>query len=93
MRSSSAASKASGRPAKPATTSAVRSSAVGPSPPEVIDERDALPGEELERRAHVVGPVAADEDVRHLHAALAQPLGQPRAVAVGDEARRAPRCR
>ena len=40
--------------------------------------------EEVERRPHVGRPVADDDDLRHLDPALPQPLGQPRAVAVGD---------
>ena len=39
-------------------------------------------GEEVERGAHVLGPVADDDRVRVVDAELAQALGQPRAVAV-----------
>ena len=86
IRSSSAASSTIGRPAKPPTTSAVRSSAVGPSPP-LVTIRSHARAEELERGEHVLRPVADHDDVRQLDAALAQPLGEPRAVAVGDHPR------
>ena len=69
MRSSSASSSTISRPAKPATTSAVRSSAVGPSPPLVIDQVHALAREEVERRPQVLRPVADDHDVGELDAA------------------------
>ena len=63
MRSSSASSSTIGRPGESATTAAVRSSAVGPSPPLVmIRSSPARPG--TQRGAHVLGAVADDQDVR-----------------------------
>ena len=75
------------------TTSAVRSSAVGPSPPLVTIRSHALAGQEAQRGQHVLGPVADDHGVGEVDAELAQPLGQPRPVAVGRRARSAPRSR
>ena len=68
MRSSSASSSASGRPPNSATTSAVRSSAVGPSPPLVTIRSTPWPARKSQRRAQVLGPVADDHDVRELDA-------------------------
>ena len=51
------------------------------------DHVDLLAREEVQRRPHVAGPVGHDHDVRQLDAALAQPLRQPRPVAVGDDPR------
>ena len=81
MCSSIASSSSSGAPANSATTSAVRSSAVGPSPPEVTT-RATPRGEEVERAREVVRPVADDHDVRDLDPERASRWRQPRAVAV-----------
>ena len=51
------------------------------------DEVEALGGHEVERGAHVGAAVGHDQDLRDLDAALAQALGQPRPVAVGDDPR------
>ena len=74
------------RPQKPPTISAVRSSAVGPRPPLVTITRH--PGARMcsSAREQVLGTVADDLDHRGVDAELAQPLGQPRPVAVGDDA-------
>ena len=82
MRPSSASSRTISRPWKRPTTSAVRSSAVGPRPPLVTITSTPLDGEELERALHVLGPVADDERERVVDAELAQAVGQPRPVAV-----------
>ncbi len=58
-----------------------------PEPAGGEDQVDALAGEELERGADVVRAVGDHDDVRQLDAALAQPLGEPGAVAVGDDRR------
>ena len=50
-------------------------------------ELDPLAREEVERRADVGRPVGDDDDVRDLHAPVAQPLRQPRPVAVADDPR------
>ena len=50
------------------------------------DQVDPLRGEKVERGAHVRGTVADDHDVRELDPGGAQALGQPRAVAVADDA-------
>ena len=73
-------------PGSAPTTSAVRSSAVGPSPPLVTIRSTPSAREEAQRALDVLGPVADDRDVGEVDAELAQPLGQPRAVAVGDAA-------
>ena len=75
-----------GGPGTRPTTSAVRSSAVGPSPPEVITSATPVPGEEAQRAAQVLGAVADDDDVPDVDAQPAQLLGQPRPVAVGHPA-------
>ena len=87
IRSSSASSSTISRPWKPPTTSAVRSSAVGPSPPLVSTRSSPSPAMKRERREHVLRAVADDRRVREVDADLAQPLGEPRAVAVADPAR------
>jgi hypothetical protein len=50
------------------------------------DQVDALPGEEPQRALDVGRPVADDRDLGELHAELLQPVGEPRAVAVGNPA-------
>jgi hypothetical protein len=55
-----------------------------PEPTAGDDQVDALAGEESQRRRQVLRPVSDAEQVGHLDAQLAQPLRQPRAVAVGD---------
>ena len=67
------------------TTSAVRSSAVGPRPPLVTISAIPCSRHEAQRGEQVLGPVADDLDHRGVDADLAQPLGQPGAVAVGDD--------
>ena len=86
IRASSASSSNSGRPAKPATTSIVRSSAVGPRPPLVTIRSTPCVGHEAQLGLHVLGAVAADRDVGELDAQLEQPVRQPRAVAVAHPA-------
>ena len=76
--SSIPSSRTSSRPAKRATTSAVRSSAVGPSPPLVTIRSAALGGQEPQRRLEVLGAVADDEDVGDLDPQLAEPLARSR---------------
>ena len=61
---------------------AVRSSSVGPSPPLVTTRSIPCAGEEVERGAQVLGPVADDDRVGVVDAEVAQALGQPRPVAV-----------
>ena len=73
-------------PRRRPTTSAVRSSAVGPRPPLVMIRSTPSRGQEVEGCAQVVAAVRDDHDVRELDAAPAQLLGQPRAVAVRDDA-------
>ena len=84
IRSSSASSSTISRPWNAPTTSAVRSSAVGPRPPLVTTR--SMPSRAKKRSAPRMSsrPVADDRDVREVDAELAQPLGEPRAVAVGD---------
>ena len=86
IRSSNAASSDMATPTHDATTSAVRSSAVGPSPPLVMISVDAETGEEVERGAQILRPVADHDRVRQDHAARPQLLGQPRPVGVCDQA-------
>ena len=57
------------------------------------DQVDAERGAPLERGAHVLGTVADDRHVREVDAELAQPIGEPGAVAILDSSGRAPRCR
>ena len=76
----------SSRPQKRPTTSAVRSSAVGPSPPEVTIRSIPSAGEEAQRRLEVVGTVGDDEDVGDLDPELGQPFGDPGTVAIDDPA-------
>ncbi len=82
IRPSSASSSTISRPWKRPTTSAVRSSAVGPRPPLVRTTSRPCSGHEAERAAHVRGTVADDRRVGQVDARLPQPVGQPRAVAV-----------
>ncbi len=87
IRPSSASSSTSGRPANSATTSAVRSSAVGPRPPLVTIRSTPWPARKSSAARRSAGAVGDDHRVRELQAALAQALGQPGAVAVGDDPR------
>ena len=75
------------RPWKRPTTSAVRSSAVGPRPPLVTIRSTPSRASHAQRGLHVVRPVADDDDRLEVDPELAQALGQPRPVAVGDAAR------
>ena len=86
IRSSSASSSTSGRPAKRATTSTVMSSAVGPEPAARDHHVHVLVGHEAELRLHVLRAVPGDRDVGELDAELEQPVGEPGAVAVADAA-------
>ena len=86
IRSSSAVSSTIARPVKAPTTSAVRSSAVGPSPPEVITRSTPSRARKSSAARMSRRPVADDHDVGQLDACAAQALGQPRAVAVADDA-------
>ena len=80
-------SSSSSTPAKRATISAVRSSAVGPSPPLVTISRAPLVRHEAQAGLEVVGAVADDEDVRDLDAELGEALRDPGTVAVADPGR------
>ena len=77
---SSSASTTSSRPATRATSSTVRSSCVGPSPPETRQRsaRERL----LERVPHFVRPVADDRDPLGLEAEPEHLAGEKRPVAV-----------
>ncbi len=59
---------------------------MGPRPPLVTDEVEALVGHEAQRGEHVRAAVADDRDVREVDAEPLQAVGEPRAVAVGDAA-------
>jgi len=52
-----------------------------------------LPGHEVERRPHVLRAIADDRRVRDIDAELAQPLCEPRAVAIADPPRQDLRAR
>ena len=80
-------SSSSGRTGEAATTSPVRSSAVGPSPPEVTISATPASAREPQRALEVVRPVADDRDLRHLEPEPHELAGDERAVAVGDRAR------
>ena len=69
-----------------ATTS--RGEVVGRRAEPAARDHERIPsrGEPVERGAHVLGPVADDDRVRVVDAELAQPLRQPRAVAVAHAA-------
>ena len=86
MRCSRSGSSADGRPWKRPTTSAVRSSAVGPSPPVVMSSGTPVPARKSSAADQVVRAVADDDDVPDVDAEAAQLLGQPRPVAVGHPA-------
>jgi hypothetical protein len=58
----------------------------GPEPAAGDDELHAQVAQEPQRRPKVGGAVAHAHDVGHLHAELAQSLGDPRAVAIRDPA-------
>ena len=80
--SSISSSRTSSRPAKRATTSAVRSSAVGPSPPLVTIRSTPSAARNSSAASRSRGAVADAEDVGDVDAELAEPLRDPRAVAV-----------
>ena len=84
IRSESASSSTISRPWNRPTTSAVRSSAVGPRPPLVITRSSPCAAMNSSAAQHVLGPVADDRRVGQLDAELEQPPGQPGAVAVAD---------
>ncbi len=83
IRSSSPASSSRETPANSATTSAVRSSAVGPSPPLVITRSQS------ERNSQGVKQIRATvphhHHMRQRHPQPAQALAEPRAVLVADD--------
>ena len=81
---SSSASSTSSRPQNRATVATVMSSAVGPSPPLVTIR--STPSSAMKRSCgfDVGGAVTADGDVGELDAQLEKPVGEPRAVAVGN---------
>ena len=85
IRASISSSRSSSTPANRATISAVRSSAVGPRPPLVtIRSSPRPPGSAAPLQ--VLRAVADHHDLRDLHPALPDALGQPGPVAVRDPA-------
>ena len=86
-------SRTSGRPAKRATISMVRSSAVGPRPPLVTIRSTPCVGHEAQLRLHVLRTVAADGDVGQLDPELAAGGRTARGRCGRGSGRSAPRCR
>ena len=85
MSSSSRSSSTISRPENRPTTSAVRSSAVGPRPPLVMIRVIPVAAHELERGEQVVRPVADDLDHCGVDPDFPESLREPWPVAVGDD--------
>ena len=86
IRSESASSSTISRPWNLPTTSAVEVVCGGAQPAARQDDAHPLLGHEPQRRLHVLRAIAHDRRVGEVHAELAQPLGQPRTVAVAHPA-------